>query len=197
MSEASLEDKALGLIKSRPNGILQSELWKDLGIDSRKCSRIIAKLEDEGKIKRTWETVKGTRTYRISYLPQKKEAPKKEVDFGLILANEHVAPCIGCTYECEPDYCPDLGNWVELLARVAAREARREEQASAAKAREPEPAEAEEEEVSVAKGRKPPKAAKDEKVVKKEALNVVAGKKSVQPAKETGTVPLKAAKSKK
>ncbi len=117
MSADSLEDKALELIKSRPNGVLQSELWKDLSIDSRKCSRVIARLEEEGKIKRTWETVKGTRTYRISYLPQKQEEPKKEINFELILAENDVAPCIGCTYECEPDYCPDLGNWIELLAK--------------------------------------------------------------------------------
>ncbi len=121
MSADSLEDKALELIKSRPNGVLQSELWKDLNIDSRKCSRVIARLEEEGKIKRTWETVKGTRTYRISYLPQKSEEPKKEVNFELILADERVAPCIGCTYECEPDYCPDLGNWIELLAKSPAK----------------------------------------------------------------------------
>jgi hypothetical protein len=118
LSEDSLEEKALALIKSRPNGVLQSDLWKDLDIDSRKCSRVIAKLEEDGKIKRTRETVKGTRTYRISYLPQKKEAPKKEVDFSLIMVNGNIAPCIGCTYECEPDYCPDLGNWIEMLTRM-------------------------------------------------------------------------------
>ncbi len=122
MSEDSLEEKALALIKSRPNGVLQSDLWKDLDIDSRKCSRIIAKLEEDGKIKRTWETVKGTRTYRISYLPQKKEAPKKEVDFSLIIVDGTIGPCIGCTYECEPDYCPDLGNWIELLTRLPEQE---------------------------------------------------------------------------
>lgn len=117
MSEDSLDDKALALIKSRPGGILQSDLWKDLAIDSRKCSRVIAKLEEDGKIKRTWETVKGTRTYRISHMPQKKEAPKKAVDFSGILVGGRVAPCIGCTYECEPDYCPDLGDWIEMIAR--------------------------------------------------------------------------------
>jgi hypothetical protein len=122
LSEDVLEEKALALIKTRPNGVLQSDLWKDLDIDSRKCSRVIARLEEEGKIKRTWETVKGTRTYRISYLPQKKETPKKEVNFELILAGEEVAPCIGCTYECEPDYCPDLGEWIELLARSPVKE---------------------------------------------------------------------------
>ncbi len=208
MSEESLEDRALALVKSRPNGILQSELWKDLGIDSRKCSRVIARLEAEGKIRRTWETVKGTRTYRIAYLPQKKEAPKKEVDFGLIMAKDEVAPCIGCTYECEPDYCPDLGNWIELLARASASE---EEKTSAAKAREPKEVEAEEEEVVAAKGKKAPKAqkeakvsiaTKEEKPVKKaapkvEAPKAVAGKKGAKPAKEIPAGTSKAAKSTK
>ncbi len=118
---ASLEDRALELIKSKPKGILQSELWKDLDIDSRKCSRVVARLEAEGKVKRTWETVSGTRTYRLSFVQQKKEAPKKEYRFDLILAEDEVAPCVGCTYECEPDYCPDLGLWIELLAKDEAR----------------------------------------------------------------------------
>lgn len=117
---ASIEDKALEIIKSNEKGVLQSDLWKDLKIDSRKCSRIVSKLEAEGKIKRTWETVSGTRTYRLTYLPQKKEEPKKEYRFDLIMADEIVAPCVGCTYECEPDYCPDLGNWIDLLAREEA-----------------------------------------------------------------------------
>lgn len=197
MSEDSLEERALALIKSQPNGLLQSELWKDLAIDSRKCSRVIAKLEAEGKIKRTWETVKGARTYRLTYLPQKKEAPKKEIDFGLIMAKDEVAPCIGCTYECEPDYCPDLGSWIDLLARTSAREARREEQARAGK---PEVAEAEKEEEAPAPVRKAPaKAApaKEEKAVVKETPKAATGKKSAKPAKETDNKPLKAAKKAK
>jgi hypothetical protein len=117
----NLEEKALALIKSRPRGVLQSELWKDLEIDSRKCSRVVAKLEAEGKVKRTWETVSGTRTYRLSYVETRKEAPKKVYRFDLIMAEDQVAPCIGCTYECEPDYCPDLGEWIELLAKEALR----------------------------------------------------------------------------
>jgi hypothetical protein len=117
----NLEEKALALIKTRTRGVLQSELWKDLEIDSRKCSRVVAKLEAEGKVKRTWETVSGTRTYRLSYVETKKEAPKKEYRFDLIMAEDQVAPCVGCTYECEPDYCPDLGEWIELLAKEAIR----------------------------------------------------------------------------
>ena len=114
---ASVEDKALELIKASSKGVLQSDLWKDLDIDSRKCSRVVSKLETEGKIKRTWETISGTRTYRLSYVSPKKEAPKKEYRFDLIVAMEEVAPCVGCTYECEPDYCPDLGNWIDLLIK--------------------------------------------------------------------------------
>jgi DNA-binding MarR family transcriptional regulator len=117
LSEDGLEEKALEIIKSSPGGVLQSDLWKELKIDSRKCSRIIARLESEGRIKRIWETVKGTRTFRITYRPQAAEEEKKEADFGLLMAGGEVAPCIGCTYECEPDYCPDLGNWIELLAK--------------------------------------------------------------------------------
>jgi DNA-binding MarR family transcriptional regulator len=208
LSEDSLEDRALALIKSRHGGILQSDLWKDLGIDSRKCSRVIAKLEADGKIKRTWETVKGTRTYRISYLPQKKEAPRKEVDFSLIMAGGEVAPCIGCTYECEPDYCPDLGNWIELLARVSARELSKAERGVKApevtvKAKEPEEAVVEEEVVAVVKGKKAPKAAKAAKEVKtakkEEALKAVASKKSAAKpeAKAAVAKPSKTVKGKK
>lgn len=198
MSDDSLEDKALALIKSRPNGILQSDLWKDLKIDSRKCSRVIAKLEAEGKIKRTWETVKGTRTYRISYLPQKKEAPKKEVNFGLIMEREQVAPCIGCTYECEPDYCPDLGNWIELLARAPVEEAPKAERAPAAKAKEPEKPKAEE--VVMAKGKKVvkvPKAVKVEKSAKVALPKAAVIAKGAKPTKETSAGPSKTVKSPK
>jgi DNA-binding Lrp family transcriptional regulator len=116
----NIEDKALEIIKSHEKGVLQSDLWKELGIDSRKCSRIIAKLEADGKIRRAWETVNGTRTYRITYLPQKKEPSKKKFSFDLVMAEDAVAPCIGCTYECEPDYCPDLGEWIELLTKEEA-----------------------------------------------------------------------------
>ena len=37
------EEEGLKLIQSRPEGVLQSELWKELGVDSRKCSRIVKK----------------------------------------------------------------------------------------------------------------------------------------------------------
>lgn len=160
MNATNVEDRALELIKASPKGVLQSDLWKDLDIDSRKCSRVVAKLEADGKIKRTWETVSGTRTYRLSYVPPKKEAPKKEYNFDLIMADEEVAPCVGCTYECEPDYCPDLGNWIELLAKEESAKLRKigakEAVAEPKKAvKEPEPEEAEEPEVKKPAAKKP------------------------------------------
>lgn len=54
-------DEALKLIQSKPEGILQSELWKELGVDSRKCSRIVKKLEESELIDRIEFKRKGSR----------------------------------------------------------------------------------------------------------------------------------------
>ena len=42
-----LAEEALKVIQSHPDGVLQSELWKLLDIDSRKCSRVVKKLVDD------------------------------------------------------------------------------------------------------------------------------------------------------
>ncbi|MGA9140884.1 MAG: transcription factor TFIIIC [Methanocella sp.] len=190
---ASIEDRALELIKSKPKGILQSELWKDLEIDSRKCSRVVAKLEAEGKVKRTWETVSGTRTYRLGFVQQKKEAPKKEYRFDLILAEEEVAPCVGCTYECEPDYCPDLGLWIELLAKEEIRKPTKNAlKKIGAKAIEEPEAPEEVEAPKAAKAGKAAKKGKPVKVVEEEPEEEPEEVKPAKPAKKG-----KAAKAKK
>ena len=49
---SALQDKALDLIGSRSEGLLQSELRRLLGIDSSKCSRVAIKLEKAGHIRR-------------------------------------------------------------------------------------------------------------------------------------------------
>jgi DNA-binding Lrp family transcriptional regulator len=203
----NIEEKALALIKSKPRGILQSELWKDLEIDSRKCSRVVAKLEAEGKVKRTWETVSGTRTYRLSYVETKIEAPKKEYRFDLIMAEDVVAPCVGCTYECEPDYCPDLGEWIELLTQEEARRPSKaaREKAVAVEAEAPAEEEVEEIEVPVARPAKAAKAAKKGKAVpepepeeEEEVLVKPAkkGKKAVEPEVKQAKMGKTAAKKK-
>ena len=59
-------EEALEYIKSRPEGALQSDLWKVLKIDSRKCSRIVAKLLKDNLITREVESAEGIRTYRLT-----------------------------------------------------------------------------------------------------------------------------------
>ena len=44
------EVAALAHIRANPEGVLQSELWQDLGVDSRMCSPALKKLEDRGYI---------------------------------------------------------------------------------------------------------------------------------------------------
>jgi len=56
-------DDALKLIQSKPEGVLQSELWKILDVDSRKCSRIVKKLLDSGTIERAEFRKDGIKTF--------------------------------------------------------------------------------------------------------------------------------------
>ncbi len=107
-----IEELVLKLIKSKKKGILQNELWKKAEIDRRKCSRIVDKLEKEGKIVREEETNKGTRTYRIRFTEKKEEKVK---DFKLLMVGDIFTPCTGCARECVPETCPPLSEWVFYL----------------------------------------------------------------------------------
>ena len=104
-----LEKAVLDMIKSTKNGVLQSEIWKAVGIDSRKCSRIVVALEEKGLIKRDWEKIKGTRTYRITYIGN-------SLNYDFLMAGEVLAPCIGCDEECRPVECLLMDQWVIALA---------------------------------------------------------------------------------
>ncbi len=103
-----LEKAVLDMIKSSKNGVLQSEIWKAVGIDSRKCSRIVVALEKRGLIKREWEKIKGTRTYRVSYIGN-------PLDYDSLMAGGRLAPCIGCNEECKPIECLSMDQWVLAL----------------------------------------------------------------------------------
>jgi DNA-binding IclR family transcriptional regulator len=61
----SLPDRALELIGSREDGLLQSDLRKILGIESSKCSKIVSKLMRSGLIKRDSVSARGSRTYLL------------------------------------------------------------------------------------------------------------------------------------
>jgi len=116
-------------------GIRQSDIWKEIGIDSRTCSRIITRLEDKGLVIREWETVGNTRTYRIwfvskngdgeveieSLTPSEGIVPGKipilrgRKDYAFLLANDTLAPCINCNDRCTPETCIQLTEWINLL----------------------------------------------------------------------------------
>ena len=110
---ADPEAEALELIKSRPEGILQSELWKELDVDSRKCSRIVKKLEEDGLIDRIESKKGGTKTYLL-----KAKTTAKTVNPSDLLAGDELIPCIGCDLECIVEECHPLIDWMYQLAIV-------------------------------------------------------------------------------
>jgi hypothetical protein len=99
--------EALDYIRAHPEGILQSDLWKALKIDSRKCSRIVAKLLSESFITREVESSDGIRTYRLHYAERSNSGR-----FGSLLAVDVFEPCAGCIEECTPEHCAKLSEWI-------------------------------------------------------------------------------------
>lgn len=106
---ASVEEEALRLIQSTPGGVLQSELWKILHIDSRKCSRVVKKLLDAGLIERVEHRQDGIKTYLL-------RARKKTITAELLLAGTELVPCIACDRECRVEECTLMVDWMYQLA---------------------------------------------------------------------------------
>jgi len=104
-------DEGLKLIQSKPEGILQSELWKEMGVDSRKCSRIVKKLEESGLIDREDFKKDGIKTYLL-------RAKRQPVNPADLLAGDELIPCIGCELECLVEECHPLMDWMYQLAIV-------------------------------------------------------------------------------
>jgi hypothetical protein len=110
---ADPEEKALALIKSKPEGVLQSELWKELNVDSRKCSRIVKQLEDDGLIDRIESKKGSTKTYLL-----RAKVTAAPVNPSNLLAGDELIPCIGCELECIVEECHPLMDWMYQLAIV-------------------------------------------------------------------------------
>lgn len=97
--------------------ILQKDLWKELKIDSSKCSRILRKLEKEGLIRRVEVVVDGVKTFKIvSSKVEEKKAEEEKLDLKTVMDRmEQVAklpPCYGCLeLECESERCLKLEVW--------------------------------------------------------------------------------------
>jgi DNA-binding Lrp family transcriptional regulator len=102
-------EEALKIIQAKPEGVLQSDLWKILEVDSRKCSRIVKKLLDSGMIERIEFRKDGIKTFVL-------KAKKRPIDPNHLLAGEELIPCIGCDMECMVIECPRLLDWMYQLA---------------------------------------------------------------------------------
>ncbi len=101
-------EEALEYIKSCEDGVLQSDLWKCLDIDSRKCSRIVSKLLKDDLITREPESADGVRTYRLRYARVLSSSGR----FRHLLVGEIFEPCSGCINECVPEHCSELSEWI-------------------------------------------------------------------------------------
>jgi len=88
--------------------VLQSEIWKELGLTSRDGSRLAIRLERRGLIGRVKVLEDGRWTYKLTPL-------RFPTDMGSI----EKAPCIVCQFESKcaidgeisPYNCPWIGPW--------------------------------------------------------------------------------------
>ena len=104
-----LEEEAYNIIRRHKDGVFQNVIWKELDIDSRKCSRIIKKLLDKDLIIREVGVSNGARTYLL----KAKEEVKEKYD--LLLSRDLFSACTGCTGDCQPEYCGRLSEWIGNL----------------------------------------------------------------------------------
>jgi predicted DNA-binding transcriptional regulator len=91
------------------DGVLQSEIWKELGLTSRDGSRLAIRLERRGLIGRVKVLEDGRWTYKLTPLR-----------FPTDMTSIEKAPCIICQFESKctndgqisPFICPLIGPWV-------------------------------------------------------------------------------------
>ncbi|MCL1966204.1 MAG: transcriptional regulator [Candidatus Bathyarchaeota archaeon] len=105
-----LEQKALHyVINTGYQGVLQSDLWRELSASSREGSRVSIKLEEKGLIRREKELQDGRWTYRL----YPKRLPKS-------IATIADCPCLLCpdnakcdpTTTVSPKNCQKLTDWI-------------------------------------------------------------------------------------
>ncbi len=111
-----LEHKALQFVMNTgPEGVLQSDLWRQLGASSREGSRISIKLENKSLIRREKELRDGRWTYRLF--------PKRmPTSIDCIVS----CPCLMCPDDprCDPSGaispqdCERLTEWLLTIAQT-------------------------------------------------------------------------------
>jgi len=107
----NLEQKALKLVlDAGDKGILQSDLWKELGVSSREGSRMAKKFEEKDKVIREKVLKDGRWTYKL----YNKREP-------VTLDSVKGCPCLICDEldKCfrggtrDPVYCMALTAWID------------------------------------------------------------------------------------
>lgn len=107
----ALDKEALRLIfEAGDEGLLQSELWKELEVSSREGSRLATKFEEKEKITREKELNDGRWTYRLFF----KREP-------VTLDSVKGCPCLICVEmdKCfrggtnDPTICSALTAWID------------------------------------------------------------------------------------
>jgi hypothetical protein len=108
-----LEQKALHyVVGTGYDGVLQSDLWRELGASSREGSRVAIKLEEKGLVRREKELREGRWTYRL--FPKRLPAS---------IENIVDCPCLMCpdsgrcdpTTTISPKNCSRLTEWIVSL----------------------------------------------------------------------------------
>ncbi|MHA1379852.1 MAG: helix-turn-helix transcriptional regulator [Candidatus Helarchaeota archaeon] len=109
------EDAALSHVQLAGNkGILQSELWRQLKLNSREGSRIAVKLERQGLVRRVKELSGGRWTYRL--YSNEKSKPTKNFSWTSL----DNCPCFVCKnikicgvgQTVNPILCQELDIWI-------------------------------------------------------------------------------------
>jgi hypothetical protein len=111
-----LEQKALHfVVNTGYQGVLQSELWRELGASSREGSRIAIKLEEKGLIRREKELEGGRWTYRL--FPKRMPASIETiVDCPCLMCQDN-ARCDPTT-AISPKNCEKLTGWILSLDKT-------------------------------------------------------------------------------
>jgi len=105
-----LEYKALNVISNNgKDGVLQSELWRELDATSREGSRIALKLETKGLILREKELFDGRWTYRL--FPKRKPTSLNSIIDSPCLMCSNDSRC-GAWGPITPHECPRLTAWI-------------------------------------------------------------------------------------
>jgi hypothetical protein len=112
-----LEQKALHyVVNTGYQGVLQSDLWRELGASSREGSRVSIKLEEKGLIRREKELQEGRWTYRL-YPKRLPASIETIIDCPCLLCPDN-ARCDPTT-TISPKSCPRLTDWILNLGKEA------------------------------------------------------------------------------